>query len=55
MSSFVLMSDEANKEIEEYMDSPASMIGANGTLIFDPSDSRVTGFSTYLVTRYPLD
>ena len=55
MSSFVLMSDEANKEIEEYMDSPASMIGANGTLIFDPADSRVTSMCAFLITRYPLD
>ncbi len=55
MSSFVLMSDEANEEIEKYLDSPASIIGGNGSLIFDPQDSRNTSFSLFMVTHNPLD
>ena len=55
MSSFVLLSDEANEEIEKYLDSPASMISGGGSLIFDPSDSRNVSFSTWMITHYPLD
>ena len=50
----ILLSDEANKEIAEYLQSPISMIHASGQLSY-PLEASLTKYQFYAATYHPLD
>lgn len=54
MSAMILMSDEANNEIKEFLDKPASVIGAGGKVTFKVDDARLIKFCLYYTSHYPL-
>ena len=53
LNLIVLLSDEANNEINDYLKSPMSMIDATGKLIYGLSDE-ITDYQFYATTYHPL-
>lgn len=51
----ILMSDEANKEVEQYMESPISMVDANGHLVYGLADGRLCRFALMATTYHSLE
>ena len=49
------MSDEATQEIKNYLESPISMVNANGKLVYGLSDGRINKFSLFATSYYPLE
>lgn len=54
MSLIILMSDEANKEIEDFMKSPISMVDASGKLVYGLDSASITKYQFYATTYHPL-
>lgn len=51
----ILMSDEANKEIGEFLNSSLSMVDAAGKLVYGLSDSRLCKYNLYSTSYFPLE
>lgn len=51
----ILMSDEATKEIHDYLESPISMVDGNGQLVYGLNDGRIVKFALYATSWYSLD
>ena len=51
----VLMSDEANTEVADFMKSPRSMVDANGHLIYGLADGRLCRFALMATTYHSLE
>lgn len=54
LSALVLMSDEANEEIEDYLKSPVSMVDPQGSLIYGLASGRLVRYSMYSSTYHDL-
>lgn len=48
------MSDEANTEVANFMESTLSMVDANGHLIYGLADGRLCRFALMSTTYHPL-
>jgi hypothetical protein len=53
VSSITVLSNEANHEIKEYLDSPRSMVSTHGTLFRGLKDSKVCKFSLFNLSYMP--
>lgn len=53
MSLIILLSDEANKNVESYLNSKISMVGANGGLVY-PLSTKINKYQFYAATYHPL-
>lgn len=49
-----MMSDEANEEDQRYLDSPISMVDANGGLVYGLADCSILKFSMYASSYHVL-
>ena len=54
LSLIILMSDEANTEIEDFMKSPISMVDASGKLVYGLDSASITKYQFYATTYHPL-
>ena len=50
----IMMSDEANEEDQKYLDSPISMVDANGGLVYGLADCSILKFSMYASSYHVL-
>lgn len=51
----ILMSEEANAEVKEYLQSGISMVDANGRLVYGLADGRMCKYSLYASSHYPIN
>lgn len=51
----ILLTDEANNAVKDYLDSPISMVDANGSLVYGLGDGRLCKFSLCATSFYDLD
>ena len=50
----ILMSDEATEDIKNYLESPISMVDANGNLVYGLNDGRIVKFTLFATSWHPL-
>ena len=50
----ILMSDEATEDIKKYLESPISMVDANGNLVYGLNDGRIVKFTLFATSWHPL-
>lgn len=53
MSLIILLSDEANKNVDSYLNSKISMVAAHGGLVY-PLSTKINKYQFYAATYHPL-
>ena len=48
------MSDEATEDVKNYLESPISMVDANGNLVYGLNDGRIVKFTLFATSWHPL-
>lgn len=50
----ILMSDDAKEEIGQYMETPISLVDANGKLIYGLNSGRIVRYQLFATSYHPL-